>query len=94
MRRYSAKETYNFIDPTDRRHPIRIVHIHKSAYTQTNIQMMYIDVCRFAYTNAHTDVKSHMYLHTRRAKRMCDFTFTHMCKYICEFTFTYIQIYL
>jgi len=22
MRRYSAKETYNFIDPTDRSHPI------------------------------------------------------------------------
>jgi len=35
-RLYSAKETYNFIDPTDRSHPICVCHTH---------DYMYIRVC-------------------------------------------------
>jgi len=57
-RHYSAKETCNFIDPTDRSHPILhcsaqmvYIYMYVCIYTNMNIYYIHIHVCMNIYIN-------------------------------------------
>ena len=47
MKRYSTKETYNLIDPTDRSHPISCITLYPSASTFTDRHYLQKTICRF-----------------------------------------------
>jgi len=70
-RRYSAKESYNFKEPTNRSHPIPLSlqrHMHRYTQTYTDIHrhtQTYTDIQTLTPTNTgRTYTHSHIYTHT------------------------------
>jgi len=71
MRQYSGKETYNFIDPTDRSHPISVL-----CAILRYLVYMYICICLYMYIHIYAfqgvwlgaclmhDTHTYMYIHT------------------------------
>ena len=63
-RRYSAKETYNFICPTDRSHPIVAAYdVRPHTHTDTHAH-------RHTDTHAHTRVRVRVRIHTHMHTHM------------------------
>jgi len=60
-RRYSAKETYHFKEPTNRSHPIAI-HVLGPAACMTYIYVyIYIHPRIYTYTHIYTSIYTHIY---------------------------------
>jgi len=85
-RQYSAKETYNFIDPTDRNHPICIYVCRKGMPGSISellynvlINIPYLYIC--IYLNIYVNICIHIY------------TCMHLCVYIYVYIHAYIHIH-
>jgi len=80
-RRYSAKETYNFIDPTDRSHPI-CLNMYACIYT-----CLYIYI--YAYMHAPTGIFGYTITHLHTCIKV--HTHTHIRMFVCPHTYLYTR---
>ena len=79
-RRYSAKETYNFIDPTDRSHPTRAELRCGFVHIGTKICMHVYRSYVYKYTYIHKYICMHVYI--------C--IYIHICVYIYMHAYIYV----
>jgi len=99
-RPYSAKETYNLIDPTNSSHPIALfynqfrkaltLYVHMYIYTYIHIYIyIYIYICVYIYTYMYVYICRYVYIYT-----LYIYTYIHICMYIHIYTHTYIYIHI
>jgi len=100
-RLYSAKETYNLNELTNRSHPICVIQFNMRwlqivgmrwphciyVFTHTCV---YTDTCIYRYMYMHTHIYIHTYLHVY----VCTHTYTYVHIYVCTHTYIYIHTYL
>jgi len=81
-RRYSAKETYHFKEPTNRSHPIPVIYLYRlffehfpkkkyqasQGHTHVNMQLFML---KFVYIHKHSCVYIHTHLRTYTYACMC-----------------------
>ena len=80
-RRYPAKETYDFKDPTNRSHPIH--RCADTTHTETHIHT-------FIDTTADTDTDTHKHTHTKHTHTQHTRARSHTCTHQHTHTHTFI----
>jgi len=101
-RQYSAKETYNFKEPTDRSHPIACTHEkeHESygsvapPFQSVSLSSLSLDLSLshariHIHTHSHTHTHTHTYTHTHTNTHTC--THTHIHTHTHTHTHTQMQ---
>ena len=94
-RQYSAKETYNFINPTNRGHPIYIVWcmilMHIIVYALNIYTDIYIYVYTYTYICMYTYMYVYIYIYIYIHIYVYIYTYIHIIHlYICIYVYTYI----
>jgi len=83
-RRYSAKETYNFKEPTNRSHPI----IHRACTSMCRS----LRSARWLYTHVHMYICTHIRICTYTHIHIYSCTHTHIYTYTRPEIFVYVRI--
>ena len=79
-RQYSAKETYNSIDPTNRIHPIETTRHTTLHYTYISVLVSVL------YTYSHVYISTYLYVHMYicKCKNVDVHVYMFSCMYVCQ----------
>jgi len=77
-RRYSAQETYNFKESTNRSHPIATL-VYTYIYSYVCVSIHDINKCMYARAYIYMYIYIYMHIHLY----MCTHIYTCICMYIC-----------